>query len=127
MVKLANACWRAGRSSYPHALLSTWPPEDLRQAPICYTYEGKSFATGFPDPDVFEVFVKSSHIVSIGYAKSQRVLYVKFFRRGSRRCDVYRYFDVPEEVFNAFMEAESKGEYAHRAIYNRYPYERCAV
>lgn len=91
-----------------------------------HTYQGESFTTGFPDPDVFEVFVKSSAFVSIGYARSQRILYVKFQQRGSPDC-VYRYFGVPEEVFNAFMEAESKGRYAHRAIFGRYRYERCAV
>ena len=86
-------------------------------------YKGQSYRAGFPDADVVEVFVKSSNIISIGYSRAKRILYVKFSGRGS--VDVYRYFEVPEEVFTRFMSAESKGRFGHREVYSRFRYERC--
>lgn len=75
---------------------------------------------GFADNSVFEVFVRSSNIRSFGYARTARILYIKF-HRGS----TYRYFDVPELVFRQFLAAESKGRFANRFIYHSYKYEPC--
>ncbi len=80
-----------------------------------HTYNRKSFTPGFPDPDVFEVFVKSSHIVSAGYNRTTATLYIKFDGNV-----VYSYIHVPESVFSAFMSAESHGKFAHRNIYHQY-------
>ena len=51
------------------------PPQAYRTQ---HTYNRKPFTPGFSDPNVFEVFVKSSHIVSIGYDRIQGILYIKF-------------------------------------------------
>ncbi|MFI5339435.1 MAG: KTSC domain-containing protein [Candidatus Methylomirabilales bacterium] len=67
---------------------------------------------GFPDNSVFEVYVTSSNIRSIGYARGAGILYIKF-HHGS----TYRYFDVPESVFREFLASESKGRFANRFIY----------
>lgn len=80
---------------------------------------------GFPDPSVFEVFVRSSYIYSIGYNRSTQILYIKFYRKEAMRFDIYRYLEVPEAVFRNFLEAESKGRFANRFIYPRYRYEPC--
>jgi hypothetical protein len=37
--------------------------------------------------------------------------------------DRYRYFDVPEAVFDALLAAASAGEYVNREIKPRYRYE----
>jgi len=74
---------------------------------------------GFPDANVSEIFVKSSHIVSTGYNRTTRTLYIKF-----KDDAVYSYSNVPEAVFDAFVSAESHGRYAHRHIYSRYPFVR---
>ncbi len=78
-----------------------------------HTYNRKSFTPGFPDPDVFEVFVKSSHIVSTGYNRTTATLYIKFDGNV-----VYSYIHVPESVFSAFMSAESHGYFAYRNIFD---------
>jgi hypothetical protein len=85
-----------------------------------HVYRKRAFTPGFPDPAVFEVFVKSSNILSVGYSVSARVLYIKFFDGGS-----YRYFDVPEATFADLLNASSHGSFAHRNIYNRFRYEKC--
>ncbi|MBI3830948.1 MAG: KTSC domain-containing protein [Planctomycetes bacterium] len=82
-----------------------------------HTYNRRPFKTGFPNPNVFEVFVKSSHIISIGYSRANRTLYIKF-DGGS----VYGYLNVPESMFSDFIEAESHGKFAHRNIYSQYKY-----
>lgn len=84
-----------------------------------YVYRNTAYTPGFPDPNVFEYFVKSSHIVSIGYRADTRVLYVKFQHTG-----VYRYFDVPQTLFESFIMAESPGSFRNKFIDN-YRYEAC--
>jgi curved DNA-binding protein CbpA len=80
-----------------------------------HTYGGSPFTTGFPDPRVFEVFVKSSCFVSAAYDSASQILYLKFVRNR-----VYAYLGVPESVFTDFLAAESHGKFAHRHILGRY-------
>ena len=80
-----------------------------------HTYNRTPFTTGFPDPNVFEVFVKSSNIISTGYNRANGTLYIKF--EGDL---VYAYLLVPESVFSDFLAAESHGKFAHRYIFRRY-------
>jgi hypothetical protein len=81
--------------------------------------------TSAPFPEsVVEVRVRSSNIFSIGYDRRQEILYVKFYRRERLGSDLYRYFDVPETLFQAFMEAESKGRFANQHVYGRFRFER---
>ena len=58
------------------------------------------------------VSVRSTSIASIGYLPARRELEIKFRESG----DVYRYFDVPEEEYAAFMAAESKGTYLNQVF-----------
>jgi curved DNA-binding protein CbpA len=89
------------------------------------TYGGPAEATkqpttpGFPDASVSEVFVKSSHITSIGYSHTARILYIKF-----KKCAIYSYSNVPETVYTAFLSAESHGRFANRHIYTQYQFVR---
>lgn len=85
-----------------------------------HVYRGEGFVPGFPDPDVVEVFIKSSHLVSTGYNRKTRTLYLKFMRNA-----VYAYLDVPETVFLDFLAAESHGKFAHRCIYGHYKMSYC--
>jgi hypothetical protein len=84
------------------------------------TYEGKRYTVGFGDLSVTEVFLKSSHIVSTGYNRSSRILYIKFSGNS-----VYMYYDVPEHVFEAFVAAPSHGKFANAYIYRRFRHQRC--
>lgn len=84
-----------------------------------HTYQKQTFTTGFPDPAVFEVFVKSSNLISVGYDRVSRTLYVKFTGNV-----IYAYYDVPESVFSALMAAESHGSHAHKHIYQKFRSKR---
>jgi hypothetical protein len=55
-------------------------------------------------------------ILSIGYDSASRVLEIEF-RRGLR---VYRYFDVPEFLYQGLMVARSKGQFFATRIADRY-------
>lgn len=55
--------------------------------------------------------IVSSHISAIGYCDSSSVLQVDF-SNGSR----YRYFNVPTQIFTAFLTARSKGRYFNTFI-----------
>jgi curved DNA-binding protein CbpA len=91
------------------------PPRPQQEYRTQHTYNKKSFTPGFPDPSVFEVFVRSSHIISAGYNRTTQILYIKF-----DGDVVYSYLHVPESVFTAFMSADSHGKFAHRYIYHQY-------
>jgi KTSC domain/DnaJ domain len=91
------------------------PPQPQQAYRAQHTYNRKSFTPGFPDPSVFEVFVRSSHIISTGYNRATQTLYIKF-----DGDVVYSYLHVPESVFTAFMSAESHGKFARRNIYHQY-------
>ena len=63
--------------------------------------------------------VDSSMIYAFGYDEQQQVLEVVFKRTG-----VYRYRDVPKEVYQQLLEADSKGSYMRDQIIDMYPTER---
>lgn len=85
-----------------------------------HTYQNWAFTPGFPDPAVFEVFLKSSNVVSTGYDGAKRILFLKF-----QKGYVYRYFDVPRIIFDELLRADSHGRYANRSICHSFRYERC--
>lgn len=85
-----------------------------------HTYRRQSFRLGFPDSSVFEVFVKSSNIVSTGYNAPARILYLKF-----HNASIYRYFDVSRTIFEELLAAESHGSYANKKICRSFRYEQC--
>jgi len=58
------------------------------------------------------VDVDSRSIARIGYDSRRRKLGIKFRESGK----VYLYFDVPPEEHEAFMAAESKGEYLNKVF-----------
>ena len=62
--------------------------------------------------------VKSSGVRSIGYDAASRALEVEF-----ARGRVYRYRDVPPEVFDELERAESKGIYVNLVIKPTYEFE----
>jgi hypothetical protein len=99
------------------------PTSDWRTTTDSYhtrhTYQQRTYRTGFPEPSVAEVFVKSSNLVSVGYDRGRRILYAKF--QGDR---VYRYFAVPEQLFDDFLAAPSQGRFAHRHVYPHFKCER---
>lgn len=65
--------------------------------------------------------VRSSSVVSVGYAAATRTLELEF--EGGA---VYRYFDVPRRVHAELMDADSKGIYVNTVIKPKYRYELLA-
>lgn len=72
-----------------------------------------------PPPREGRLRVDSSSIAAIGYDRQARLLHVEF-RSGAR----YRYREVPEAVFAAFLNAESKGRYFAQYVRGKFAYER---
>lgn len=61
--------------------------------------------------------VKSSNISEIGYEKDK--LRIKFKSGGE-----YEYEAVPDEIFQNFMKADSKGKYFHAGIFSKYKFRK---
>ena len=70
-------------------------------------------------PGIVMIPVESSMIDSVGYDEETRSLQVVF-----NTGRVYCYEDVPPEVFQGLLEAESKGRYMLAHIIDVYPYRR---
>ena len=62
--------------------------------------------------------VDSSMIYALGYDEEAQILEVVFKRTG-----VYRYSNVPKEVYEGLMQADSKGSYMRDMIIDMYPIE----
>ncbi|HEU4325890.1 MAG TPA: KTSC domain-containing protein [Roseiflexaceae bacterium] len=63
--------------------------------------------------------VDSRGLREVGYDPQRRELEVQF-----RDRKVYRYSEVPEEVYRALLAADSKGRYFNEQIKERYGYLR---
>jgi hypothetical protein len=64
----------------------------------------------------------SSAIMTIEYNTQTRDLDIRFVT--DRR---YRYLDVPNQVYEAFAAAKSKGAFFSREIKDKYPYRELAA
>jgi hypothetical protein len=63
--------------------------------------------------------VSSSNIASIGYDEGSGTLEVEFLNGA-----VYRYFDVPSNLYEALMAAASHGTFLNANIKGAYQYEK---
>ena len=67
---------------------------------------------------MYMIPVESSNLAAVGYNNGN--LYIKFLT-GVTRC----YSGVPEHVFQALLDAPSKGRYHADYIKNVYPWRDC--
>jgi hypothetical protein len=65
------------------------------------------------------VYVSSSTVEAIGYSPETMELHVTFLGGGQ-----YVYSNVPQSVYDAFMNAGSKGTFLNEQIKNVYPYTK---
>jgi hypothetical protein len=65
------------------------------------------------------VLVDSTSVISVSYCSIRTLLDVEF-RDGTR----YQFFAVPEERFQDFVSADSKGSFFNRQIRNHFPFQR---
>jgi len=65
--------------------------------------------------------IQSTTLAAIAYEPNRQLLHLKF-RDGA----VYKYFQVPEPVFDALQRAPSKGEYFNGHIRGQFAHQRRA-
>jgi hypothetical protein len=65
--------------------------------------------------------VESSAFSAGAYADEEHSLYLEF-----RSGEVYRYFDIPAQLYQEFLAADSHGRYFRRNILGRFRYNRIA-
>ncbi|MBN1200573.1 MAG: KTSC domain-containing protein [Anaerolineae bacterium] len=63
--------------------------------------------------------VESSMISAVAYEADKRLLYVVF--NGGK---TYTYHDVPPDVYEGLLNADSKGSYMRAYIIDMYPYSK---
>jgi len=63
--------------------------------------------------------VTSSNIASIGYDADSQTLEIEFLNGG-----VYQYFEVPQQVYEEIMNADSQGQYLAQNIKGVYRYSK---
>lgn len=89
------------------------------QSQTRHNYSWQTYSDGFPDPAAVEFFLNSSHIISTGYNKTKKILFLKFLGD-----EIFLYFDVPGFVFDHILKAESPGKYAMKFIYDRFRHRK---
>lgn len=63
------------------------------------------------------VFVHSTSLSSVGYDPATETLEVEFLEG-----EVYQYYNVPEDIYDQLMRADSLGQFFNTYIRNEYPY-----
>ena len=67
----------------------------------------------------------SSNVQAIGYNPKTNHLFVQFLSKDPKQYGtIYRYANVPEQIFNRFQRAPSKGMYVHAHVKNKYAYAK---
>jgi hypothetical protein len=61
----------------------------------------------------------SSNVARISYDDSSSTLEIEFLN-GS----IYQYYDVPQQIWDSFKEASSKGQFIHQYLKGHYRYAR---
>ena len=80
--------------------------------------------------DLAWVPVESSNLASIAYDEDEQMLYVRFLPKENPNTGyyypgtTYEYYDVEPEIYEAFLQAGSKGEFLWEYIRDRYVYSR---
>lgn len=64
------------------------------------------------------VRVESAMMYAAGYDEETRALDIVFYRR------IYRYADVPREVWEGLLAAESKGKFMRANVIGHFEFER---
>ena len=63
--------------------------------------------------------VRSKEIAIVGYEDETQTLEIAF-----RNGGVYRYTQVPRDIYDRLMSAESLGVYFEQNVKNKFPYTR---
>ena len=63
--------------------------------------------------------VTSSNILSVGYDSQSVILEVEF-----TSGDIYQYFNIPEHLYQQFMNTSSYGQFLNEYIRYNYQYQK---
>jgi len=63
--------------------------------------------------------ITANGIAQVGYEQGSEILEIEF-----TSGKVFQFFNVPEKMFNQFMNTPQKEFYYERNIYERFPYKR---
>lgn len=63
--------------------------------------------------------LESKLLAAAAYSAPRRILYLRF-----QSGEIYRYFTFPAELYQEFLDADSRGRYFLSYIRNHFPYER---
>lgn len=63
--------------------------------------------------------VTSSNIASIGYDENTSTLVIEFLNNS-----IYQYFDVPQQIYQGLMQADSHGQFLAQNIKGVYRYSK---
>ncbi|KPL91323.1 KTSC domain-containing protein [Herpetosiphon geysericola] len=63
--------------------------------------------------------VDSSNLASVGYDATNQTLEIEFQNRS-----IYQYFEVPEDMYNELMQADSHGSYFNGYIRGAFMYRK---
>ena len=87
---------------------------------LLFAFAARPALTAEPGDDVVSNIarlpVDSSALLSVGYSKDQHILEVEFRKEGL----IYRYLDVPENIFHELLDAPSKANYYNSNIRGHY-------
>jgi hypothetical protein len=93
-------------------------PRSVALSLLCLLPLAPSRAT--PDSGLLErTPVVSSDLASVGYDAKSKILEIEFHSGG-----LYRYFEVPKDVFDQLLAAESKGRFFAAHIREHFRFER---
>ena len=68
-------------------------------------------------PDM--IYVDSSNIEAIGYDEITQELHVRFLSGA-----MYVYYNIPREIYDAIMNAPSKGSFLNREVKGAFEYSK---
>ena len=72
--------------------------------------------------------VESSNIEAIGFTQGQQISLgrsnINVMRIQFINGESYDYYEIPKEVFDAFLASESKGKFFHASIKEKYVFEK---
>ena len=69
------------------------------------------------------VSVESSNLKSVGYDEKNSQLYIDFKKAGGGKSS-YVYYNVPKDIYDELLEADSKGQYLFNNIKGVYNYKK---
>lgn len=110
-------CWQRNRASEAYlGVANSWRTQNPLWALM------RVLRISLPTEEIHKMereSVVSTTILSVGYEPNSNTLEVEFKSGG-----IYQYYNVPEPLFQALMDSDSKGKFLHANIKSAFAYSR---